>query len=161
MKKILLSLFLLASSINMFAQDAYITELFGASAEFYAQQFDGQKYLIMKFKESAECIPLSQTTIKVLFADGTIAKWDGFCVNSKVNASSSTINTQYSSSTSVDEKVLNVMRFDLTENDVNSLSKGISKISIYTVPKVFRKEYTKDKLGIKLYEAFQKANSLF
>ncbi len=159
MKKLLMIVFLCVMAMGVKAQDASITEFFGAELKFYAQQFNGQQFLIVKFQASDDCIPLNETAIRVKFMDGTEALWEGYCVTSWINSKTEKAVLTHEIKTT--EKTVNVMRFDLKDEDVESLNKGIAKIAIYTVPKVFRKEYKVDKLGQKLYKAFAASSGLF
>ena len=157
MKKILTLFFCALIPFFAKAQDASISEFFGAEMKFYAQQFDGQDYLILSFKSSEDCIPLNQTEMKLEFFNGEIVKLEGYGVNSKTEISG--YQGQYYSSSS--EKVIIVLRFDLTEHDVENFESGIKNIAIYTVPKVFRRTYDKDKIGKKIYNAFKEQKNLF
>ena len=95
--------------------------------------------------------------MKLEFFNGEIVKLEGYGVNSKTEISG--YQGQYYSSSS--EKVIIVLRFDLTEHDVENFESGIKNIAIYTVPKVFRRTYDKDKIGKKIYNAFKEQKNLF
>lgn len=139
------------------AQDASISEFFGAELKFYAEQFDGQDYLILSFKSTDDCIPLESSEMKIEFFNGEIVKLDGYNVRTQ-SKTSSVYGGGWSYSS---EKLIIALRFDLTKEIVNYFESGIKQISIYTVPKVFRKKYEKDKLGQKIYKAFKEQESLF
>lgn len=160
MKKIIIALMLCVASFG-FAQDASIGDILGVSLDCYAQQFDGQKYLIIKYVQANDYILPEETAMKLKFMNGETRCWKGYCVNIAVRTDSKTNNSQFSSETKVEERTTKILRFDLTDEDIDLLESGVERITLYTIPKVYRKEYTKDKVGHKLFEAFKKAEELF
>lgn len=50
-------------------------------------------------------------------------------------------------------------KFPITKDQVESLSKGVKKLRLNTSPKLYEKEWNKDKIGIKLYKKYQESSS--
>ena len=50
-------------------------------------------------------------------------------------------------------------KFPITKEQVESLSKGVKKLRLNTSPKLYEKDWNKDKIGIKLYKKYQESSS--
>lgn len=141
MKKLLFFLFILCSfSAN--AQDVYIDYEIGL----YAQRFDGVSYLIMKIKIDDNRMLSGAPILKLKTTEGEIIKLEG------IIESSETKETTVLNYTSINKHYY--VKFEVTQSQIDLLSKGVTKVAINTFPKTFEKEYKKDKVGEKLYQKF-------
>ncbi len=150
MKKIIFLFLLLFSTISMSALSSYSV---GSNADFYVYTFDGQYYLILSFKDDNENKLVNNTIVKFLLNDGTVMRLEGTQSNAK-NESSYVHIDWYTASGSSSETHFAVLK--ITKEQIESLKKGVSKVAINTLPKVYKRNKWsgKDKFGLSLYAAF-------
>lgn len=138
MKKFLLLLSLLLIPIYIIAQEtggynSYITA--GSNVKFRPYTFDGKTFLVMEYMDHGDCSLPGWPIVKFQLKDGSILKFEGSVSNSETSASSflvghAVINT---SSTS------HCVAMPITKEEIEAFKKGVEKISINTLPVVYKR----------------------
>ena len=150
MRRIISILVLSLFFIHSYAQDVSFSNLDGLDINIYAEQFDGQEYMIISFGPTDKYIAVENTSLNIEFFTGDVLKIKGYVVNI-----GSQTNTRTNANTTIQvQKDIMYYRFDLSAQDVEKFKSGIKNLSIYTIPRVYRKSYDKDKIGQKLYNVF-------
>lgn len=146
----LIFVFLLTFNISVFAQDVSISRVLDA----YAYCFDDENYLIIEFKDGETHRILGNPTMLVRLTDGEVIKLHGPVVSSVSKSFSVTYPGKLFDTHSSINSIENLVMFAITPEQVEAIKKGIIKISINTVPRVYTKTFTEDVLGMKLYDKY-------
>ena len=137
MKKLLLFLSLLFIPICIIAQDGgyntYVTA--GSNVKFWPYTFDEKTYLVMEYMNHSDCSLPDRPIVKFQLKDGSIIRFEGYVSNSETSGSSfiighAVINTSSSS---------HCVAFPITKEDIEAFKKGVEKISINTLPVVYKR----------------------
>ena len=147
------------SNISLFAVE-YCSV--GSNAEFIAYTFDGKYYLVLSFKDSEDHHLTSSTIVKFMLNDGTILRFDGTSEASSINSSSSSIITNWghgiaSGYTFDSSSQKHYVIFPITQEQIDSLQTGVDRVTINTIPKVYKRSKWagKKNFGNNLYKDFK------
>lgn len=137
MKKFLL-LSLLLIPIYIIAQESggynsYITA--GSNVKFWPYTFDGKTFLVMEFTNHNGCSLSGCPIVKFQLKDGSIMKLEGSVSNSETSASSFLIGYAVVNTSSTSHCVA----LPITKEEVEEFQKGVEKISINTLPIVYKR----------------------
>ena len=129
----------------------------GSSTDFNAYTFDGKYYLILSFKDDSKNRLTNYTVVKFQLKDGSILVLNGTNASSSVDSSSTSIyNGGFGYTTgNTDEKHYAIL--PITEEQIESLKKGVERVAINTIPEVYkRSKWTgKKNFGQNLYNDFK------
>jgi len=156
-RRFILSLFFLFSLSSAFAVEYRSV---GIKAEFCAYTFDGQYFLILSFKDVGDNRLSNNTIVKFKLNDGTVLRLEGY--NGSTETSISSLYWGYGvSSSSSDEKHYAILT--ISPEQIEKLKIGVQKVSINTIPEVYKK-FTwigKAKFGQLLYDDFMNLRDEF
>lgn len=156
MKKQLLFIFFLLVCLGVKAQyqsenPVYMTA--GSNVKFWYYTFDGNTYLIMQFTDHDNYSLPSRPIVKFKMKDESELRLDGLVSNSETSSSAYKIGYTIINSSSTTHCVA----LPITKGEIDKLLIGVDKISINTLPVVYKRSKWagKKSFGEKLYEIFQ------
>lgn len=155
MKKfIFLSLLLLPICINaqiVKNENPHVTA--GTNVKFWPYTFDDKTFLVMEYTNHDNCSLPGHPIIKFQMTDGNIIRLEGSVSNSETSNSAYKIGYSIINSSSTTYCVA----IPITKEEIEELAKGVAKISINTLPVVYKRSkwMGKKSFGIDLYNLFQ------
>ena len=154
-KKIAILLLLMISVSSAFAVEFRSV---GSNADFNVYTFEGRKYLILSFKDDSENRLTNYTIVKFMLSDGSVLTLDGTSGSSSVDSGSTSFYNGFGFSYSIgssEEKHYAIL--PITEEQIESLKKGVERVAINTIPKVYKRSKWSGKksFGQNLYNDFQ------
>lgn len=157
MKKILFTLTLCICAIVSYAQDASYTykplAKEGCHVEYSALKQDNKSYIIVSVRSDEGLCFVNDPVMMLRTGSNEVIKLKGKNMGSRKESSSGVVigNVVVSSNNSV-----GMAQFELTDEQVEMLNTGVIKVRLTTTPFVHEREFTKDKIGKRLYKAFSK-----
>lgn len=157
MKKILFTLTLYICAIVSYAQDASYTykplDKEGCHVEYSALKQDNKSYIIVSVRSDEGLCFVNDPVMMLRTGSNEVIKLTGTNMGSRKESSSGVVigNVVVSSNNSV-----GMAQFELTDEQVEMLNTGVIKVRLTTTPFVHEREFTKDKIGKRLYKAFSK-----
>ena len=157
MKKILFTLTLYICAIVSYAQDASYTykplAKEGCHVEYSALKQDNKSYIIVSVRSDEGLCFVNDPVMMLRTGSNEVIKLTGTNMGSRKESSSGVVigNVVVSSNNSV-----GMAQFELTDELVEMLNTGVIKVRLTTTPFVHEREFTKDKIGKRLYKAFSK-----
>lgn len=156
MKKVLISLILCCFVINLNAQASYGSATWGTyNMKINVVTEKDSIFLYMVFTSEKKKIIDTPKLLLRLMDDttmslegvnlGYIQKNDGGVVISGIIVS--------------DNHFISEAKFPISKEQITKFEKGVKKLRLNTSPKFHEKEWTTDKIGKKLYEAYLKSSS--
>lgn len=158
MKKILLLALLL--SLSMASLHGADFRSIGINAKVCAYTFDGKYYLILSFTDYNDYRLSGHPIIKFLLSDGEIIKLDGY--DEYVKYTSNSVYWGFGIVTG-NSKENHYVVLPITKEQINHLQKGVDRIAINSIPRVFKtqKWRGKKKFGQELYRDFMELEEDF
>lgn len=158
MKRFLLIFLFCLQAITMFAQTvAYKHKNMSSNGgvfEFSAYKIDSVKYLVVRVSsDGLTLVNNPQLLLKV--AEGDVVKLVGKTQNTTSESGTvlvGNIAANYS-------EIISTAIFEITDEQIEKLKDGVMKIRLTTIPVVHEKEFKRDKIGRKLYDAFLKVEN--
>jgi len=157
MKKILFTLTLCICAIMSYAQDASYTykplAKEGCRVEYSALKQDNKSYIIVSVRSDKGLCFVNDPVMMLRTGSNEVIKLTGTNMGSRKESSSGVVigNVVVSSNNSV-----GMAQFELTDEQVEMLNTGVIKVRLTTTPFVHEREFTKDKIGKRLFKAFSK-----
>ena len=157
MKRILFVIMMVVSTVITYAQDASYTykplAKEGCHVEYTALRQDDKAYIIVSVKSDEGLCFVNEPTMMIRTGDNEVIKLTGSNMGSRKENSTGVVigNIVVSDNGSV-----GMAQFELTEEQVEKLNSGIIKVRLTTTPFLHEREFSKDKIGKKLYKAFCK-----
>lgn len=157
MKKILFTLTLYICAIVSYAQDASYTykplAKEGCHVEYSALKQDNKSYIIVSVRSDEGLCFVNDPVMMLRTGSNEVIKLTGTNMGSRKESSSGVVigNVVVSSNNSV-----GMAQFELTDEQVEMLNTGVIKVRLTTTPFVHEREFTKDKIGKRLFKAFSK-----
>jgi hypothetical protein len=126
----------------------------GRYAEFCVYRFDGEDFLILKFQDDDDTRLTPWTIVKFKMTDGTILRLEGYNVSNESLSSDRIYLTQDLHPYRANDLV-HFVRFKISKEQIDILKKGVKKVVINTLPKIYSHTYKeKGKLGDELSADF-------
>lgn len=157
MNKILFTLTLCICAIVSYAQDASYTNKplakEGCHVEYSALKQDNKSYIIVSVRSDEGLCFVNDPVMMLRTGSNEVIKLTGTNMGSRKESSSGVVigNVVVSGNNSV-----GMAQFELTDEQVEMLNTGVIKVRLTTTPFIHEREFTKDKIGKKLYKAFSK-----
>lgn len=155
MKKLLLFLLLLIPiCINaQYAGGVYSYVTAGSNVKFWPYTYDEKTFLVMEFTNHNDCSLSEYPIVKFQIKDGSILKLEGFISNSETSSSAYKIGYAIINTSSTSHCVA----LPITKEEIEELKKGVERISINTLPVVYKRSKWagKKSFGQDLYKIFQ------
>lgn len=158
MKRILLAITMLASTLSISAQEYIKYYGVGSNADFCAYQFDNMNYIVLSFKDDDENRLTNTPVLKLLLNDDTVMKLSGTDDSKKTRQNMTNWGFGIISGSSSEK---HYAMFYVTPEEIEKLQIGVKKIAINTIPEVYKRTLKTDKLGKPLYDDFQKKKGDF
>lgn len=161
MKKIITLLLLLfcldASAQYQSENPVYMTA--GSNVEFWPYTFDGKTYLVMRFTDHGNYNLTGCPTVKFKMKDETELRFEGVVSNSETSSSAFKMGYTIINSSSTTHCVA----LPITKEEIAKLLIGVDKISINTLPVVYKRSKWagKKSFGETLYKIFQRQKGDF
>lgn len=157
MKKILFTLALCISAIISYAQDASYTykpiAKEGCHVEYSALKQDNKSYIIVSVRSDEGLCFVNDPVMMLRTGNNVVIKLTGTNMGSRQESSSGVfIGNVFIS----DNNSVGMAQFELTDEQVEMLNTGVFKVRLTTTPFIHEREFTKDKIGKRLYKAFSK-----
>ena len=153
MKKLLIILFCLFS-LNVFSKSVKYTykalKAEGCSVEYSATWQEGKPYLVVAVTSDRLVYPENPILLFRCF-DDSIIKLTGTSVASSSSQYGIMINNIMAPISELRVTAI----FPMTEEQVELLKNGVSKVSLSTLPIKHERSFNKDKIGRKLHDFFQ------
>lgn len=157
MNKILFTLTLCICAIVSYAQDASYTykplAKEGCHVEYSALKQDNKSYIIVSVRSDEGLCFVNDPVMMLRTGNNEVIKLTGTNMGSRKDSSSGVVigNVVVSGNNSI-----GMAQFELTDEQVEMLNTGVIKVRLTTTPFIHEREFTKDKIGKKLYKAFSK-----
>lgn len=152
MKKILSIIICLLMCLSMQAEEKVKYSGQGMRFRYTVLVQDKQNYIVITMTSEKQAFAQPPTLMLKTFEDDVI-KLEGDVVdNNKTTAGIMISGMMFP----ISERTF-VGQFPITDEEIDLLRKGIKKVRLTTVPKQHEKEFSKDKLGVKLYSMFKEA----
>ncbi len=163
MKRFLLTLIMSVCVIFAKAQDASYTynplAKVGCYVGYSAIKQDSKSYIVVSVKSDEGLCFDTDPIMMIRTGNNEVLKLNGTNMGSRKENSSGVV---IGNIVVADDSSVGMAKFELTEEQVEMLNSGIIKVRLTTVPFIHEREFTKDKIGKKLYKAFCKqTNSEF
>lgn len=155
MKKVILFLFLIfcigAKAQYPSENPTYMTA--GSNVKFWPYKYDGNTYLVMQFTDNGNCSLTGCPIVKFKMKDESVLKLEGLVSNSETSSSAFKIGYAIINSSSTTHCVA----LPISEGEIGKLLIGVDKVSINTIPVVYKRSKWagKKSFGETLYEIFQ------
>lgn len=154
-KILLLGLFAIGS-LTMSAQDASYTykplASEGCNINFTALRQNGKAYLTISVRSDEGLCFVDSPMVMIRTADKEVIKITGKNIGVREENSSSVV---------IANRIMHfggragMAMFEMSEEQIKHLETGVVKIRLSTLPFVHEREFRKDKIGKKLFKAFQ------
>ena len=157
MNKILFTLTLCICAIVSYAQDASYTykplAKEGCHVEYSALKQGNKSYIIVSVRSDEGLCFVNDPVMMLRTGNNEVIKLTGTNMGSRKESSSGVVigNVVVSGNNSI-----GMAQFELTDEQVEMLNTGVIKVRLTTTPFIHEREFTKDKIGKKLYKAFSK-----
>lgn len=130
----------------------------GSNADFNVYTFDGRKFLILSFKDDSDNRLTNYTIVKFMLSDGSIITLDGTNGSSSVDSSSTSFYNGFGVGFTIgNSEEIHYAILPITDEQIESLKKGVERVAINTIPKVYKRSKWSGKknFGQNLYNDFQ------
>lgn len=131
----------------------------GTNVRFYPYTFNGDTFLVMEFTDHSNCSLTGNPIVKFKMSDGSELKFEGIVSNSETNSSAYKFGYVIINSSTTSHCVA----MPITKEEIECLKVGVDKISINTLPVVYKRSKWagKKSFGETLYDIFQKLKGDF
>ena len=161
MKKIFFIYFLLVClGVNaQYQSDNPVYMTAGSNVKFWPYTFDGKSYLVMEFTDHNNCSLTDCPIVKFKMKDETELRLEGIVSNSETSSSAYKIGYTIINSSTTSHCVA----LPITKEEIEKLKDGIDRISINTLPVVYKRSKWAGKKSFDetLYNIFQKLKGDF
>lgn len=146
--------------LYLYAQDASYTykplAKEGCYVEYSAMRKENKSYIIVSVQSDEGLCFVNDPVMMLRTNDNEVIKLLGINMGSRKESSLGFVIGNLLLS---DDSSIGMAQFELTEEQVEKLNTGIKKVRLSTTPFIHEREFSKDKIGRKLYKAFCKQKS--
>lgn len=125
----------------------------GCQVEYSAIKQDNKCFIVVSVRSDEGLCFISEPVMMLRTGNDVVIKLNGVNIGTRNKKTSGTIVGQSVLTTSA---IISMAQFELTDEQVEALNSGVSKIRLTTTPFIHERVFNKDKIGRKLYKAFCK-----
>ncbi len=150
MKKLLIALICLLTAVSAFSAPKLYR--IGYQVSVCAYRFDDAYYMVLSFGDEDKCLN-DQPILKLKLADGQVIKLDG-TNNEKIRQRSVGHILKGTGTIITSSSNRFYVAFPISEEDINKLSAGVTKVAFNTLPSPYIKTIDDESLGVSLLKDF-------